>query len=53
MSETTGDRPYVEILARHIAGRIFPHIGDLGSMRMLEVLLIEFAAEIKRSTIEP
>lgn len=49
----TTDRPYVEVLAAHIAARIFPHALDVGRMRMIEELLIEFAAEIRRSAIEP
>lgn len=45
-------RPWVENLAVHIADTVFPYPKDVEERDRLEILLIEFANEIRRSAIE-
>ena len=46
-------KTYTEECATRIAWIVFPHNTDRIAREQLERLLVEFAAEIKRSAIEP
>lgn len=50
---STTSKSETEQLAERIADRIFPKIWDRDVRDKLAKLLVEFAAEIKRSAIEP
>lgn len=42
----------IRVLAEAVAKVVFPHPGDQKDKDRLEGLLLEFAAEIRRSTLE-
>ncbi len=54
LPETAPHEPSAIVhLANQIADRIFPYSHERGARNALQELLVEFAAEVRRGSIEP